>query len=87
MKVDDDITSCEWCDKELPFDAAVRTADGCYLCPECVAEWRAEFDQCSHEWEPHRDDMGDLGRHCRKCHGFVVDEIESARAAIAKAGG
>lgn len=41
---------------------------------KCIAEWRAEFDACQHDWqEPYWFD-GDEGKICRKCSGFVANE-------------
>lgn len=71
-----DLIGCEHCDKEFPLEDAARTADGCYLCPECQAEWAAIFAACAHDWDPApaHDEHGEEGRYCRSCHGFVVNE-------------
>ena len=38
------------------------------------AEWQELFKSCQHEWEPHTDTMGEAGRFCNRCLGFVRNE-------------
>jgi hypothetical protein len=63
------------CSSAIPLDDAVAIDDGGYMCPACHAAWKAEFDVCQHQWEPHRDRYGDPGQYCRKCFGFVADDL------------
>ena len=70
----DDAFTCESCGSAIPVDAAIGMED-CWFCPTCYAEFRAEFDACTHDWEPHTDSYGDPGRYCKRCTGFVADDV------------
>ena len=68
----EEMQACEHCGSEVPLDDAV-SSEGCWYCPKCFEEWRAEFDACEHDWdaEPYYGEHGDEGRLCKKCSGFV----------------
>ena len=68
-----DIQACEFCSKEYPIEDCMSMEDS-WICQPCYAAWKAEFDACNHEWEPHMDSMGDAGQYCTRCSGFVSDE-------------
>lgn len=71
---EDDFFTCEHCSKAIPIDDAIGM-DDCWYCPACYAEWKTCFDACTHEWEAHTDHMGDPGKYCTRCSGFVTDDI------------
>lgn len=70
-----DLQQCEHCDKEFPIET-MTTMEDCWFCEGCVAEWRKVFAACEHEWnpEPYVGVMGDEGRVCNRCSGFVANE-------------
>lgn len=68
-----DLQGCESCGKQFPIEA-VSMMEDCWYCEPCIAEWRAEFDACNHEWSPHVDCMGDEGKLCSRCSGFIADD-------------
>lgn len=70
-----DLQQCESCGKQGHISDYTIMED-CWFCSQCTADWQKHFDQCEHEWEsePHYSTMGDKGRICSKCHGFVDDE-------------
>lgn len=45
-----------------------------WICQECYSGWKAEFDACDHDWVSDIDHMGDAGKYCQKCSGFVRDD-------------
>ena len=65
---------CEVCSCAHPLDEAesIYTDTG-PVCRECANGWRKAFAACEHDWEPNEID-GDIGRSCKKCGGFVVDD-------------
>jgi predicted nucleic acid-binding Zn ribbon protein len=69
-----ELQGCESCGKEFDLSICSMTADGCWICEGCDAEFREAFATCAHDWEPHVDDMGDPGVYCKNCSGFVRDE-------------
>lgn len=72
-KIDDiEMQGCESCGKEFPLEDMIRQQDG-WFCEGCYAEFKAQFDACEHKWTPEIDDMGDEGKYCEKCCGFVAD--------------
>jgi hypothetical protein len=73
---DDTEQGCEHCQRQFPIEIMSTSGDGCWLCPGCVAEFRKVFDACEHDWEPHVDHMGDEGRVCKRCSGFVLKEAQ-----------
>jgi hypothetical protein len=77
---DDDLCGCEQCGARIEYEDAAAMGD-CYFCQECAAKWRAHFDSCAHVWEPWTDEMGDAGRVCTKCNGFVADELQPSGVA------
>lgn len=68
-----DLQGCEHCSKEFPIEA-MTSMDDCWICQGCHAEWKKEFDACEHEWTSDIDAMGDTGKYCQKCSGFVRDD-------------
>ncbi len=68
-----DLQQCEHCDNEFPIETMTSMED-CWFCERCVSAWRKEFDSCSHAWTPHVSVMGDEGRYCGNCSGFVANE-------------
>lgn len=70
-----DLQQCEHCDKEFPIETMTSMED-CWFCEKCVVDWQDCFDRCEHRWsaEPHHGAMGDVGRVCERCSGFVSDE-------------
>lgn len=73
MSAEIDLQSCEACGKESPIEECTMMED-CWFCAACAAEWQAEFDACEHEWTPHISVMGEEGRCCTRCCGFVANE-------------
>lgn len=73
-----DLRGCEHCSKEFPVETMSHSADGYWMCEGCCAEFKKTFDACEHEWEPHVDAMGDEGRVCKRCSGFVLNEDTAA---------
>lgn len=69
-----DLQGCECCPREFPIET-MTMMDDCWFCDSCTAEFRRTFDACEHQWEPHTDSMGDRGRYCVRCSGFVMDEL------------
>ena len=65
---------CEHCSKEFPLETMSCSADGCWICEGCYADFKKQFDACEHDWEPHTDEMGDEGRVCKRCSGFVLND-------------
>jgi len=72
-----DLQGCESCDKELPIEQMTSMED-CWFCPGCVEAFQKEFDACDHRWKPHTSTMGEPGRVCERCSGFVADEDAAA---------
>lgn len=70
-----DLQQCEHCDKEFPIETMTSMED-CWFCEGCMGEWRARFDACEHQWnaEPYVSTMGDVGKICDRCNGFVANE-------------
>jgi len=68
-----DMQQCEHCEKAFPIETMTMMED-CWFCEACVKEWRAHFDACVHDWRPYTDTMGDEGRICDRCNGFVANE-------------
>ncbi len=67
--------SCEACSKKHDVNTSVPTADDCYLCPDCHADWEQNvFNKCSHAWEPYSDDRV----ICKGCSGAVLHEFAKA---------
>ena len=68
-----DLQQCEHCNKQFPIEMMTSMED-CWFCQGCVEEWRKEFDACAHDWSPHVSTMGEEGRICSRCNGFVAGE-------------
>jgi hypothetical protein len=69
----DELQGCERCREERPIES-MTMMDDCWFCAECVADFDKTFAACDHAWKPHTDSMGDVGRYCTRCTGFVRDE-------------
>lgn len=52
----------------------MTSMEGCWFCEACTADFQRTFDACDHSWLPHTDEMGDLGKYCLKCTGFVAND-------------
>ena len=68
-----DMQQCETCPTSLPIEE-MQAHGEVYLCPRCSADAVEAFHACTHNWEPGFDHMGDPGKQCHKCGGFVADE-------------
>ncbi len=70
-----DLQQCEQCDKEFTIETMTSMED-CWFCEGCVAEWRKVFESCEHRWnpQPYVGVMGDEGKICDRCSGFVANE-------------
>ena len=68
-----EMIGCEACQNETPVETATIMED-CWYCPACVRLFQEAFRTCEHEWQPHVDVMGEAGRYCTRCAGFVRDE-------------
>lgn len=64
---DNDQQACESCENVFDIEQMTMAGD-VWICPECMAEWRKEFEACDHAWQPHSD-----GKVCRKCSCFVPE--------------
>lgn len=58
---DDDNQGCESCDKSFPIEQMTSGEDG-WFCPECIADWRKDFESCEHDWKIRGDE-----KFCEKC--------------------
>ena len=74
----EEIQGCEHCQKEFPLET-MRMMSDAWFCEPCTKEWQQIFDACQHKWTPHVDEMGDDGRYCERCTGFVADDTFDAR--------
>lgn len=72
---DVDMQACEHCEKSFPIETMTSMEDY-WFCKHCVAEWQKCFESCTHDWqtETHYSTMGDEGRVCNNCCGFVSYE-------------
>lgn len=68
-----DLQQCESCSKEYPIESMQMMEDD-WFCEGCYVAWKQEFDACEHRWSQHTSTMGEPGRYCSKCAGFVADE-------------
>lgn len=74
--VETDLACCEACGRSVPWENAHRHVD-VWMCDNCDAEWRAQFDACVHDWEECPLDYGP-GRVCAQCSGAVEDDVAAA---------
>lgn len=68
-----ELRACEHCSKETPLEA-MQMMEDYWVCGQCINEFKEAFDACKHKWSSHISTMGDHGRYCKKCSGFVDDE-------------
>lgn len=69
----EEIQGCEHCQKSFPI-GTMALMEGCWFCEECTTAFQNAFDACEHHWSDHRDEMGDDGKVCERCCGFVRNE-------------
>lgn len=67
-----DLQTCEACGEEGPVENFCMH-DDVWICESCDADFRNAFASCKHQWETetHINNMGEEGRICSKCNGFV----------------
>ena len=65
---------CEACQQPNPIELMTMMGEY-WFCAACTLEFRKQFDSCRHQWSSHVDEMGDAGKYCPRCSGFVPDDV------------